>query len=324
MGRGSGVTTVSRILASFDAKSRWRQADLAREVGVAVPSLRKHLLDLDAVLPLETKRDGKDVFWEMPSGWTALGARLPPETFQRIVRVLVRAPSSRLRDELLTTLAKKTKSLGPSAKIASRDLGAVEEVVSMLEDAAASETVVRMRYLSASRGDHQTRDVSIQSIRHGLPIRFVAFCHLRGALRRFRADRVQFPTFAKDIGFRRVEPAVLERFLRRATDDYAEDAGVDDDRECSLVVRFPEARWVRTNLLPGMRAEDLAGGDLRVIAPLAGLVPTARFCVGLGAAAKAETPELGEAVAVLARGALGLPEKKRAKVLKAARVWIIE
>jgi hypothetical protein len=65
----------------------------------------------------------------------------------------------------------------------------------------------------------------------------------------------------------------------------------------------PEARWVEHNLPDGLRGVRDATG-LLVEAETAGLLPVARFVVGLGAAARCHSPELEAKVHELARGAL--------------------
>lgn len=94
--------------------------------------------------------------------------------------------------------------------------------------------------------------------------------------------------------------------------------------ECAFFVPDPEARWVARNLLSGMHVdvdEDVAGG-IRVRCTTSAVVRVARFVVGLGSAAHAETPELALRVRELARGALEAGGERwiqqgRAKRLKA-------
>ncbi len=74
---------------------------------------------------------------------------------------------------------------------------------------------------------------------------------------------------------------------------------------CTFYVMNPDARWVARNLPRGpISAEHLAEG-IRFSVHTAGIDPLARFVVGLGAAARAETPELQLRVRQLALGALG-------------------
>src|SRR4051794_33602364 len=74
MGRRSGVETIIGILHAFVDRRRWRQAELARRVGITVPALRKHLLELSRLIPLDAEVDHPDVFWQLPRDWHPAGA----------------------------------------------------------------------------------------------------------------------------------------------------------------------------------------------------------------------------------------------------------
>lgn len=302
MGRKSGVATVGAILEAFDAQKSWRQPDLARRVGVSVPALRKHLAELVHVLPLDERRTGQDVAWELPRGWTASGLQVPQATVASVVRLLARSPRTKLRDEVLAALLRKSpnapRSLGVEAAALSEN---EERVLPLLEDAAARRVTVSMRYVSASRGGEQSRCVSVARVLPGPPVRFVGFCHLTGELRRFRAEGVRALALAPEERFVAVAEAEVDAFVAQAVDGYAERGG---PRECAFEVRAPEARWVRQNLLDGMQAADRPGGAVRVTADGRALRAVARYVVGLGEAARCQTPELAAEVRALAEGAL--------------------
>lgn len=72
---------------------------------------------------------------------------------------------------------------------------------------------------------------------------------------------------------------------------------------CSFVVEEAEARWVVGNLPGPMEVESIPGGR-RFTTITAGVLRLARFVVGLGGAARIETPELAAVARELARGAL--------------------
>ncbi len=72
-------------------------------------------------------------------------------------------------------------------------------------------------------------------------------------------------------------------------------------------MRNPDARWVKNNLLPGMKAEAMSDG-IRVSVHTAALRRVAQFVVSLGASAAPESPALAREVAGLARGALEAAE----------------
>ncbi|MEM9692798.1 MAG: WYL domain-containing protein [Myxococcota bacterium] len=72
----------------------------------------------------------------------------------------------------------------------------------------------------------------------------------------------------------------------------------------AFTVSDPEARWVKDTLPIPMKLEPEPDGGIRATAETAGIQALARFLVGLGEAARAETPELIRAVHHLAQGAL--------------------
>lgn len=302
MGRQSGVTTTAAILRAFESRARWRQAELARHVGVKVPALRRHLAELVDVLPLSDVRDGSDVFWSLPRGWTAEGARISMDTLERLIRLLARSPASKLRDEALALLLQRHPQHPRPDRVEAPELSAEEErVLPLLEDALARRTVLGMTYFSASSGRLRQRNVTPARVLLGPPVRFVAFCHLERELRWFRADNVQTLWLEPSEKARAIDPAEVDAFVRRGVNGYAAADGRDDS--LALFVRDPEAAWVKRNLLRGMTAQDVPGG-IRVVAGGPGLLPFARFAVGLGAAAEPESRALAEAMRELAEGAL--------------------
>lgn len=302
MGRQSGVATAAAILKAFEGGRRWRQADLARHVGVRVPALRRHLSELVDLLPLVDERDGSDVYWTLPHGWTSQGARLPMDTVARVVQLLARSPASKLRDEVLALLLKKNPRQPAPERVSAPTLSPDEDrVLPVLEGALARRIVLGMQYFSASSGRLRRRDVTVQRVLTGPPVRFVAHCHVERELRWFRADNVQAVWEALDEQPAVVDPARVEAFVERGVDGYA--ARAESDAPHVLFVRDPDAAWVKRNLRVGMRAEEATGG-VRIVARAEGLVPFARFAVGLGSAASAETPALAAAIEELARGAL--------------------
>lgn len=98
---------------------------------------------------------------------------------------------------------------------------------------------------------------------------------------------------------RTADPAEIEAMLKESVDGFHHGGAV----RCSFFVRAPESRWVERNLPGSMTVEVLPDG-LRFSTTTAGVLRLARHVVGLGAAARAETPELALLVAELARGAL--------------------
>jgi hypothetical protein len=70
-----------------------------------------------------------------------------------------------------------------------------------------------------------------------------------------------------------------------------------------LRVRDPDARWVKANLPLPMASVAIAGG-LRFSTETRAVRQLARFVLGLGGVASAETPELRRLVRELAEAAL--------------------
>ena len=116
--------------------------------------------------------------------------------------------------------------------------------------------------------------------------------------------RILSATLSPTEPFRAASEADVDAYDRASLDGFNEGG---TPRPFSFVVRNPEARWVKNNLLPGMRAETVADGE-RIVVETTALGRLARFVVGLGAAATSETPALASAVADLARGALAAGE----------------
>ncbi len=302
VGRKSAVQTVSAILVAIERQHAWRQPDLARAAGITVPSLRKHLLELAEIVPLQERREGQEVEWSLPHGWDAGGLRIQTSTIWKILRVAAHAPRSKERDEILTWLLKKNPRFPSLRRIESDIYSPGEERgLPFVEDAAMKRRVLGMQYFSATM---RRRSVSVQRVLSQRPVRFVAFCHLRRDLRMFRVDRIQSAWSESDAEFVDVPDAKVSAFVERAVDGFAGTDSAPTEDVCTFHVRDPEARWVRGNLPSGMHADEGSDGGIVVRAHAGALLVVARFVVGLGEAARAETRELASAVKSIAEGAL--------------------
>jgi predicted DNA-binding transcriptional regulator YafY len=140
----------------------------------------------------------------------------------------------------------------------------------------------------------------VHKVLYGPPARFIATCHRDGKLKTFRADGVLHARLDAQEPFRVVDDWALEAYMSESLDGFHEGSPAETH---SFLVRNPEARWVKKNLVPGMVSER-AGEGIRVTVTTSALTVVARFVVGLGAAATPETPVLAREVAALARGAL--------------------
>jgi predicted DNA-binding transcriptional regulator YafY len=316
MGRRSGAETVIGILSAFVERKRWRQADLARRLEMTVPSLRRHLVEMHALVPLVDVREAPDVFWSVPREWNPSGVAFDAADAAALVRLLCRVPRSRERDRLVARIARGDARLTPSPSVGAGDLSREEETfLGVVEDAATKRIALHMKYFTASRVVLEWRHVSVARLLPGPPARFIAKCHRSDTLKSFRVDGISMANLDRDEKFRDGDTNEVARIERESVDGYAGGKkGI-----CSFVVRSPEAHWVGRNLMKGMRAESLDDGSIRVTASARGLQPIARFVVGLGGAARAEGDELAALVRELANGsreahAAAAPE---AKVLKA-------
>jgi predicted DNA-binding transcriptional regulator YafY len=143
------------------------------------------------------------------------------------------------------------------------------------------------------------RTVSVQRVLVGPPTRFLAWCHARAGLRWFRLDYATSATIDASAEFHEVDDAEVDAMVEASVDGFHAHA----PSRVEIFVREPEARWVAGNLPDGLTGTSVEGGFV-IEAESAGLLPIARFVVGLGEAAEVRTPELRALVRELAEGAL--------------------
>ena len=318
MGRRTGTRTTVEVLCAFVRRPEWRQAALAREVGVGTAALRSCLAELSTsgLIPLQSSFEHPDVVWRLPRGWHPAGVPLDGETVARCIRQLARSPRTSERDAVLARLLRLDPRLSVSPR---EDAGAwsaeEEDAIQTIEDALRTKRSLRMRYFTASTGAESWRLVSVARLSLSPVPRFVAMCHRRSELRTFRVGNVMASMVDAGEPFRPVDDAVLAAYERGMVNGFRDDHASTGE-ELAFVVRTPDARWVKRNLPNGVWAEELPGGDLRVRADGVALLPVARFVVGLGDAVTAESPELAKAVRRIAMGALRLrpTELARAKL----------
>lgn len=305
MGKKSGTETVVAIVQAFLRQRTWKQADLAREVGVQSPAVRKTLLELsERGFPLDAENEHPHVYWSVPSSWFPGGVAFGGKDVEALLRLLARSPKSderdRLLDKILGTLPKKD-TLTATVPVVTPVIGETEQrFLPPVEDAAARRTTLFFEYLTASAGNTSERHASVVRVVPGPPARFVAFCHRSEKLKWFRLKNVLRARLDAGVPFRPVPDDEIEAFVAASIDGFH--AG-DRSVRAEFFVRDPESRWVQRNLPAPMRVEPTAGGVL-VATETAALLPLARFVVGLGEAARPTTPELAELVRELARGAL--------------------
>jgi predicted DNA-binding transcriptional regulator YafY len=302
MGQRSGSQTAIEIIQAFLRQRTWSQAELARVLDIGVPALRKRLDELSkAGVPLQTDVDSPHVYWSVPKTWLPGAVHLTPAQILELRRLLLRLPRSKTCDALLGALGAAIGNCGTGDWVhVSREAGPQEEqFLAQLEDHIAQGKALRFKYFTASRAALDWREASPYRVDVGPPIRFVAWCHRSKELRWFRLDHVQSIAAQANDDFQQASDDV-DGFIRSSLDGFHERM---DPVECTFFVAETAARWVKYNLPDGFQATDVPGG-VEVTGDTAGMLPLARFVVGLGADARAITPELAAVVTELAQGSL--------------------
>jgi len=174
--------------------------------------------------------------------------------------------------------------------------------LSTIEDAAAAQTALEMSYFSVSRGDHSRRHVSVHRVEYAPAIRMVATCHRDGRLKWFRADRVDGARLDPGEPYRPAAIEAIDEFVSGSFDGFHRG---DLPRRCEFTIAWPSGRWAVRNLPRGATL-GYQSDRVHVTIETSGLEALARHLVGLGALARAITPELRDLVLELARGALAV------------------
>jgi len=306
MGQRSSTETIVELVQAFLERRTWSQADLARRLEISVPAVRTKLRELQSAFRLEDEKDHPHVYWSVPKDWFPGGVLFTREQLPDLLRLLSRLPISKSRDALLATIVRHVPrdadATGYGATVVAPPSTSNDEFLCTVEDAATKRLALRFRYFTASRGAMTSRHASVHRVAVARPARFVATCHRSGTLKWFRVENIVDASLDPHEPYRNAVPTDVDAFFNASLDGF--NSG-DALATLTFVVRDPDARWVLTNLPPPMKGEEVPGlGGIRVTVETSALRQVARFVVGLGAAAKAETPALAEAVRELAQGAL--------------------
>lgn len=307
MGRRTGTETAIALLTCFTERHIWKQAELARRLVLTPGAVRRRLVELqEAGIPLEREDDPPHVYWSVPKkGFLPGTVRLEPTEAHDLLRLLGRLPKSAMRARVMERVLESYVGQRPAPResaVVPLEVGPAEEMwLSLVEDAAARGEVLEMRYLSASRGAMETREVSPQRVVVGTHTRFMAVCHRSDSLKWFRVDRITNARLCGASGARTASEADVDLAIATSVNGFRSG---EDATDVVFFVRDPEARWVSGNLPSPLEAESATGG-IRVRGRTAAVVQVARFVVGLGAAATCESSELRAVVRDLAEGALG-------------------
>ncbi|MBX3188518.1 MAG: WYL domain-containing protein [Labilithrix sp.] len=317
MGQRTPTETLFGIVAAFVERRRWSQSELARRLETKPETIRRRLGELKAGgFKLERTEEPPLVYWSVPKNWFPGVLPFKAEEARDLLRLLGRARSSELRDRLLGVVVSRLSNLGQSVDL---DPDAVrgpavrhdeERWLAVIEDAVAKKTAVKMRYFTASRRHESWRHVSVHRIDVGARPHFIATCHVANTLRRFRVSNVLEARL--DLG-ERVRAAKAEDLARFDVESFGGFRHDGPAVPCAFVVRDPESAWVARNLPDETLVEEAVAGGIRFRVETSAVIVLARFVVGLGEAARVESPELAEQVATLARGALAGAKAQRAR-----------
>jgi len=89
VGQRSSTETVVAILKAFLDVRTWKQADLARHIGVQSATLHKRLVELRASgIPLDDEREHPHVFWSVPKSWYPGGVLFTSDQVTEMFRQL--------------------------------------------------------------------------------------------------------------------------------------------------------------------------------------------------------------------------------------------
>jgi predicted DNA-binding transcriptional regulator YafY len=305
MGQKSGTETVVAVFQAFLKKRKWTQADLARHADVRAPAVRRVLVELAASgIPLTSVSRVNEVVWSVPKEWYPGAVLFEKESVPELFRQVIRLPRGKARNQLISKILgaapqPSIAAVKPSEVLTPKPSENEELYLPEAEDSMNLRTSLKIRYFTSSRGDMGSRHVSVQRVKPDTPARFLAVCHRSGTLKWFRLDNVLHAVVDRSMPYRAAEPALVEAVVDESVDGFHQGGAV----HCSFFVRASESRWIERNLPCPMTHEDTRGG-VRFTTTTAGVLRLARFVVGLGGAAHAETPELAMLVATLARGAL--------------------
>jgi hypothetical protein len=254
---------------------------------------------------VQRDEDHPHVYWSVGKDWYPGSVLFKREEVPELLRQLRRVPQGVGRKRLLTIVLARLPGVEANApSVVTREPSPQEEqYLSVVEDSSAR-VALWMKYYTASRGDVGERRASVHRVHAGPPARFIATCHRSGKLKTFRVDGILWARLDPNEPFRQAPEAELDAYDKGSLDGFNEGG---TPRSFSFMLRNPEARWIKNNLLPGMRAETAAGGE-RITVETTALGRLARFVVSLGAAATPETSTLAGAVTDLARGALAAAE----------------
>ncbi|MCA9641816.1 MAG: winged helix-turn-helix transcriptional regulator, partial [Myxococcales bacterium] len=194
MGARSSTETALRVLAALLEQRTWKQAELARHVGVETQTVKRCLEELEAAgVPLESEKDHPHVYWSVPRSWLPDGVNLPRQLLADLLRRVARGATS-TDDRLLHHLVSAAPGLSDivervRASHMADGTGFSSSMMAALEDAWDSHAVL-LTYRKHRKAPLEARVCSpacfVDRHRH-----LLARCHATGVAKRFRLDRIE-------------------------------------------------------------------------------------------------------------------------------------
>lgn len=265
MGARSKTETALRVLAALLEQRTWKQAELARHVGVETQTVKRCMEELEAAgVPLESQKDHPHVYWSVPKSWLPHGVTLPRELLVDMLRRVARSAMPGEHDRLLAHLVLATPELREmvtrvQAAHVADGTGFSSTVMAALEDACDSHAVVLM-YRKSRRAPLESRVCS--------PARFVdrhqhllVRCHVTGLSRRFRLNRIEQVHPVPDELYRPLTDDEVTQQLAGAVDGFRAPGDLVDVR-FRLMGRPAEVGWMVEDLPEDLNVEDLPHGFL--------------------------------------------------------------
>jgi predicted DNA-binding transcriptional regulator YafY len=299
LGQKGADDTVAAIFVALLERRTWRQSELARHVGVRADRVRRVLSHLQTRgIPVERQEDHPHVYWSVPREWFPGGVALTRAEAAAMRRLVGRLEPQDSRDALMQKLIGDPTATPLHSGVDPGPRLPDDRILDATEDALRRGAACELRY--DGENGVQTRTVTPHRLVLRPRPRMVASCHWAGELRWFRLDRIMNVREAPEVEAISVSMTEVDQFVADSVDGFRRPAKGGD---VWFEVRGRDARWVKLNLPTGARATDVAGGIV-VRARATGLIPLARFCVGLGSALAEVSPPLAEAIAQLATESL--------------------
>ncbi|MDX2053246.1 MAG: WYL domain-containing protein [Polyangiaceae bacterium] len=307
MGQQNRYKSVTRVFQAFAEQRTWKQAELARDVGISADALRTLLQELQASgMKLHQESEPPQVYWSVPKGWFPGGILLSDSDFPTLLRAAFELPESTARTSLLKKILGTQGHPEATELVLTREGNPREDLAyEVVQKALVENKALQLLYLTQSRGVEGSRVVSPQKLVTRPHPRLLAWCHQTCELRWFRLDNVLSASLGNAEAFVTCSAEAVKRVLKESVDGF-HGSEPEGSEELAFFVRHPEASWVKKNLLSSMRvdARGSTSEGIRIVCGRRGAPVVARFVVGLGAAARAEGPLLKAQVVNLAEESL--------------------